>query len=128
MKAQAVSSRHKDREVDKGEQEDKKSGKQANFYFRGLTPFLPPGLTPFLPPVSPGPAVSVDHVTGPPHHHAGLLLVRTLFLFVWLEVHPLLEIQYLAIALFVEQKFLFLTAANPIWDILYWSLRKQNQA
>jgi hypothetical protein len=32
--------RHKDREVDEGEQEDKESGKQANFYFRGLTPFL----------------------------------------------------------------------------------------
>ena len=31
--------RHKDREVDEGEQEDKESGKQANFYFRGLTPF-----------------------------------------------------------------------------------------
>jgi hypothetical protein len=30
----------KDREVDEGEQEDKESGKQAKFYFRGLTPFL----------------------------------------------------------------------------------------
>jgi hypothetical protein len=32
--------RHKDREVDEGKQEDKESGKEANFYFRGLTPFL----------------------------------------------------------------------------------------
>jgi len=32
--------RHKDREVDEGKQEDKESGKQANCYFRGLTPFL----------------------------------------------------------------------------------------
>ena len=33
--------RHKDREVDEGKQEDKESGKEANFYFRGLTTFLP---------------------------------------------------------------------------------------
>ena len=32
--------RHKDREVGEGEREDKESGKQANFYFRGLTPLL----------------------------------------------------------------------------------------
>ena len=37
--------RHKDREVGEGEQEDKESGKQANFYFRGLTPLLSHGLT-----------------------------------------------------------------------------------
>ncbi|OPL13043.1 MAG: hypothetical protein AVO38_14180 [delta proteobacterium ML8_D] len=42
MKAQAVSKAgNKDREVDGGKQEDKESGKQANFYFPGLTPFLP---------------------------------------------------------------------------------------
>ena len=35
---------HKDKEVDEGKQEDKESGKQANFYFRGLTPFLAAGL------------------------------------------------------------------------------------
>jgi hypothetical protein len=34
--------RHKDREVDEGEQEDKESGKQTNFYFRGLTLSLSP--------------------------------------------------------------------------------------
>ena len=32
----------KDREVDEGEREDKESGKQAKFYFRGLNPFLFP--------------------------------------------------------------------------------------
>ena len=30
----------KDRKVDGGEQEDKESGKEANFYFPGLTPFF----------------------------------------------------------------------------------------
>ena len=29
----------KDRKVDGGKQEDKESGKKANFYFPGLTPF-----------------------------------------------------------------------------------------
>jgi hypothetical protein len=38
--AGSVQGRHKDREVDEGKQEDKESGKQANFYFRGLIPFL----------------------------------------------------------------------------------------
>jgi hypothetical protein len=32
---------YKDRKVDGGEQEDKESGKEANFYFPGLTPFFP---------------------------------------------------------------------------------------
>jgi hypothetical protein len=31
---------YKDRKVDGGEQEDKESGKEANFYFPGLTPFF----------------------------------------------------------------------------------------
>ena len=31
---------YKDRAVDGGEQEDKESGKKANFYFPGLTPFF----------------------------------------------------------------------------------------
>jgi len=31
---------YKDREVDGGKQEDKESGKETNFYFPGLTPFL----------------------------------------------------------------------------------------
>lgn len=30
----------KDREGDVGEQEDNESGKEVNFYFSGLTPFL----------------------------------------------------------------------------------------
>ena len=30
----------KDRKVDGGEQEDEESGKEANFYFPGLTPLL----------------------------------------------------------------------------------------
>jgi len=32
---------YKDREVDGGKQEDKESGKEANFYFPWLTPFFP---------------------------------------------------------------------------------------
>ena len=36
--------RHKDREVGEGEREDKESGKQANFYFQGLTPLLSPSI------------------------------------------------------------------------------------
>jgi len=31
---------YKDRKVDGGEQENKESGKEANFYFPGLTPFF----------------------------------------------------------------------------------------
>jgi len=33
--------RYKDRKVDGGEHEDKESGKEANLYFSGLTPFSP---------------------------------------------------------------------------------------
>jgi hypothetical protein len=32
---------YKDRKVYGGKQEDKESGKEANFYFPGLTPFFP---------------------------------------------------------------------------------------